>query len=223
MIILFGSENDLGKEFKTQLELLKIPCFCWPSSSKTTFYNLEDWYEDANYPLIGGVINADEYVPNKNVENKNSINELIINDNILFPQILTNWCMLNDIPLGHVSNTCIYSGRREDGLPFTEEDDPNFTFNQNSDLYSGTKALSEKIVLKWDKSYIWRMGVLFDELTDLEKNSQDDICFSNKKEFVNACITILNNKKDYGIYNIVNGGNVDNKKLFNIGIEIKKQ
>jgi len=223
MIILFGSDKEIGKEFKTKLELLKIPCFCWPTSDKTTFYELEDWYEDSNYPLIGGVINANEYIPDKNVKDQSSLTELTINNNILFPQILTNWCMLNDIPLGHISNTCIYTGTKDDQSLFTENDDPNFTFKENADLYSSTKALSEKIVLKWNKSYIWRSGVLFDDLTDIKDNLKDKISFSNKHEFVNACIKILNSDKiNYGIYNIVNIGNVDNKKILDVGIEMKK-
>jgi len=87
-----------------------------------------------------------------------------IHGNIVWPQILTDWCMLNDIPLGHVSSGCIYEGRRSDGQPFTEEDEPNFSFKyNNSSFYSGTKTIAEQIVGKWEKSYIWRLRIPFEE------------------------------------------------------------
>ena len=42
MIILFGSTGYIGSEFKRQLEELKLPFFCWPNTSKTTFADLEN-------------------------------------------------------------------------------------------------------------------------------------------------------------------------------------
>jgi len=164
MIILFGSNGYVGIEFKKQLELLKIPFFAWPNSHKTTFEDLEEWYDSAGYPLIGGVINAAGYTGKPNVDACELDKESTLHGNIIWPQILTDWCMLNDIPLGHISSGCIYTGRRDDGNPFTEEDEPNFTFKQgNCSFYSGTKAIAETIVSKWEKSYIWRLRIPFDE------------------------------------------------------------
>ena len=115
MIILFGSSGYIGSEFKRQLEELKLPFFCWSNSSKTTFVDLEKWYDASGYPIIDAVINAAGYTGKPNVDACESNKEDTLHGNVLWPQILTDWCILNDIPLGHVSSGCIYQGRRSDG------------------------------------------------------------------------------------------------------------
>jgi UDP-glucose 4,6-dehydratase len=217
MIILFGATGYIGSEFKRQLELQKIPVFLWPNTHKTTFQDLENWYDEAGYPLIGGVINAAGFTGKPNVDACELNKDATIHGNIIWPQILTDWCMLNDIPLGHVSSGCIYEGRRSDGKPFTEEDAPNFSFAQNNcSFYSGTKAIAENIVSKWDKSYIWRLRIPFEEknnprnylskMLNYKKLLNAENSISNKQEFVSACIETMNKKVPYGIYNVTNTG-----------------
>jgi UDP-glucose 4,6-dehydratase len=217
MIILFGSTGYIGSEFKRQLEQKQIKFKCWNDAANTTFYDLEKWYEDEGYPIIDAVINAAGYTGKPNVDACELAKEDTIHGNIVWPQILTDWCMLNDITLGHVSSGCIYSGRRLDGSPFTEEDEPNFSFKQNNcSFYSGTKAISEKIVSKWDKNYIWRLRIPFEEYNNsrnyiskmlrYDKLLQAENSISNKQEFVSASIQTITNKVPFGIYNVTNTG-----------------
>jgi UDP-glucose 4,6-dehydratase len=217
MIILFGSTGYIGSEFKRQLEQKQIEFKCWNDTANTTFYDLEKWYEDAGYPVIDAVINAAGYTGKPNVDACELAKEDTIHGNIVWPQILTDWCMLNDITLGHVSSGCIYSGRRLDGEPFTEEDEPNFSFKQNNcSFYSGTKAIAEKIVSKWNKNYIWRLRIPFEEYNNprnyiskmlkYDKLLQSENSISNKQEFVSACIQTFVNKVPFGIYNVTNTG-----------------
>ena len=217
MIILFGSTGYIGSEFKRQLEQKQIEFKCWNDTANTTFYDLEKWYEDAGYPVIDVVINAAGYTGKPNVDACELAKEDTIHGNIVWPQILTDWCMLNDIQLGHVSSGCIYSGRRVDGEPFTEEDVPNFSFVQNNcSFYSGTKAIAEKIVSKWNKNYIWRLRIPFEEnnnsrnyiskMLRYDKLLQAENSISNKQEFVSACIQTFTNKVPFGIYNVTNTG-----------------
>jgi UDP-glucose 4,6-dehydratase len=224
MIILFGSNGYIGSEFKKQLTELKLPVFYWPNSHKTTFQDLEKWYEEASFPLIGAVINAAGYTGKPNVDACELNKEDTLHGNVIWPQILTDWCALNDISLGHVSSGCIYQGRREDGNPFTEEDEPNFTWTKNKgSFYSGTKAIGETVVSKWEKSYIWRLRIPFEEnnnprnyLTKMikyEKLLQAENSISNKQEFVSACIQTITKKVPYGIYNITNTGYLTTDKL----------
>ena len=217
MIILFGSTGYIGSEFKRQLEQKQIEFKCWNDTANTTFYDLEKWYEDAGYPVIDAVINAAGYTGKPNVDACELAKEDTIHGNIVWPQILTDWCMLNDITLGHVSSGCIYSGRRLDGEPFTEEDEPNFSFKQNNcSFYSGTKSIAEKIVSKWNKNYIWRLRIPFEEYNNprnyiskmlkYDKLLQAENSISNKQEFVSACIQTFVNKVPFGIYNVTNTG-----------------
>jgi UDP-glucose 4,6-dehydratase len=224
MIILFGANGYIGNEFKKQLAELKLPVFYWPNTRVTTFKDLENWYEQAGYPLIGGVINAAGYTGKPNVDACELHKDDTIHGNIVWPQILTDWCTLNDIPLGHVSSGCIYAGKRDDGKPFTENDEPNFCFKyNNSSFYSGTKAIAETIVGKWEKSYIWRLRIPFEEF-DNPRNYISKILkyqnlldaensVSNKQEFVSACIQAMTKKVPYGIYNITNGGYITTKSI----------
>lgn len=224
MIILFGSNGYIGSEFKKQLTELKLPVFYWPNAHKTTFQDLEKWYDEAGFPLISVVINAAGYTGKPNVDACELNKEDTLHGNVIWPQILTDWCALNDIPLGHVSSGCIYQGRREDGNPFTEKDEPNFTWTKNNgSFYSGTKAIGETVVSKWEKSYIWRLRIPFEEnnnprnyLTKMikyEKLLQAENSISNKQEFVSACIQTITKKVPYGIYNVTNTGYLTTDKL----------
>jgi len=149
---------------------------------------------------------------------------LTVHGNIVWPQILTDWCMLNDIPLGHVSSGCIYTGKKEDGSGFTEEDSPNFSWNQNNcSFYSGTKSIGENIVSKWEKNYIWRLRIPFENINNnrnyLSKilnykkllNAENSI--SNKQEFVSACIQLILRKSPFGIYNVTNTGYITTEQI----------
>lgn len=226
MILLFGSTGYIGSEFKLQLEKLNLKVVYWTDTKNATFYDLEKWYESLGYPIIDFVINAAGYTGKPNVDACEKNKEDTVHGNIIWPQILTDWCMLNDIPLGHISSGCIYQGRREDGKPFTEEDEPNFTWSQNNgSFYSGTKAISETIVNKWNKSYIWRLRIPFEEynnsrnyiskLMRYDKVLQAENSISNKHEFVNVCIQMINKKMPYGIYNVTNTGYITTDMLVN--------
>jgi UDP-glucose 4,6-dehydratase len=224
MIILFGSSGYIGSEFKKQLAELKLPVFLWPNAHKTTFADLEKWYDEAGYPLIGAVINAAGYTGKPNVDACELNKEATIHGNIVWPQILTDWCMLNDIPLAHVSSGCIYEGKRADGNPFTEEDVPNFSFAQNNcSFYSGTKVIGEQVVKKWEKHYIWRLRIPFEEFDNsrnyiskilkYERLLDAENSVSNKQEFVSACIQTITKEVPYGTYNVTNGGYITTKSV----------
>lgn len=228
IIILFGAKGYIGSEFESQLKKLNIPIFCWSNSKGCTFKDLQKWSEALkfNFPeiKIAAAINAAGYVGKPNVDacEKNK-NETLLG-NVVWPQILTDWCIANDIPLAHISSGCIYQGHRADGKPFTEEDEPNFSFKDSKcSFYSGTKALAEKIVSKFEKSYILRLRIPFDEnnnernfiskMIRYEEILKSENSISNKHDFVRASISLILKKADYGIYNIVNSGVLSTDEL----------
>jgi UDP-glucose 4,6-dehydratase len=224
MIILFGSTGYIGSEFKRQLEQKNIEFKCWPNAANTTFYDLEKWYEKAGYPIIDAVINASGYTGKPNVDACETNKDVCIHANIIFPQILTDWCVLNGIPLGHVSSGCIYYGSGPNGTGFTEEDEPNFSFKQNNcSIYSGIKVLSENMVRKWEKSYVWRLRMPFEEydhprnliskMLKYQKQLKAENSISHKQEFVNACIETIIRKVPYGTYNVTNTGYITTELL----------
>ncbi len=227
MIILFGSNGYIGSEFARQLEEAKIPAFFWPNTRKTTFQDLEKWYSDHGYPLIEFVINAAGYTGKPNVDACETNKRDTIHGNVVWPTILTNWCALNDIPLGHVSSGCIYNGKKIVGntySTFTENDIPNFDWNHNNcSFYSGTKSLSEDIIKQWKSHYIWRLRIPFDEydsprnyiskMMTYKKLLNAENSISHRGEFVSACIEMITKKVECGTYNVTNTGYITTERL----------
>ena len=225
MILLFGSSGYIGSEFKRQLTELNLKFYCWPSAANTTLFDLNKWHKETGNPKIDVVINAAGYTGKPNVDACELAKEDTIRGNIVWPQILTDWCMLNDITLGHVSSGCIYTGRRVDGEPFTEENEPNFSFEHNNcSFYSGTKALAEDLIRRnGDNHYIWRLRIPFEKnhnprnylskMLNYKKLLDAENSISNKEDFVRACIECVIKKVPYGTYNVTNTGYVTTKQV----------
>jgi len=221
MIILFGGSGYIGSEFKMQLNKKRTPFINWENARNTDFDQLQTLIK---YNKISHVINAAGYTGKPNVDACEINKKETFYGNVLWPQILSNWCALNNIVFGHVSSGCIYTGKRTDGSGFTEEDEPNFTFKQNNcSFYSGTKALAEKNIITYPKHYIWRLRIPFEEndnsrnyiskMLKYPKLLQAENSISNKQEFVNACIESIEKNIPFGTYNIVNSGYTTTEKL----------
>jgi len=224
MILLFGSTGYIGSEFKRQLNQQNIPTKCWEATSTTTFEGLHAWYQYVNNDKIDFVINAAGFTgkPNVDVCELNKSDTII--GNLLWPQLLTHFCLIHDVPVGHVSSGCVYNGRLPNGNPYTEENKPNFSFaNNNCSFYSGTKVLAETITSQWEKSYNWRLKMPFEhinnprnflsKLLNYPKLIDTENSLSNKKEFVRACIDSFQLKIPYGIYNVTNTGSITSKEI----------
>ena len=67
--------------------------------------------------------------------------------NAVLPGIIADACDAANVPWGHVSSGCIYTGSRPDSSGFTEDDAPNSTFRQNnSSFYGRSKARGEEVL-----------------------------------------------------------------------------
>jgi|TARA_B100001094_G_scaffold332861_1_gene406937 UDP-glucose 4,6-dehydratase len=166
------------------------------------------------------IINCAGYIGRPNVDACEKNKGDTIMGNIVFPTNLANFCTTNYSTLVQISSGCIYNGYEKH---FTEEDEPNFTFD-NGSFYSGTKALCEKMILKHNpRSYIFRLRIPFDErpsprnyltklltydnLIDVENS------FSHRGDFAQYCMDLLEQKAPHGIYNITNKGSATTKRV----------
>jgi len=136
------------------------------------------------------LINAAGYTGKPNVDACESDRAGTLAGNALLPQTIAHACAVTDIPWGHVSSGCIFSGAKvaEQGcvrvekdltkpalralvdqspssiLGFNENDAPNFSFRDGPcSFYSGSKALGEEAMAGIGRSYIWRLRIPFDE------------------------------------------------------------
>ena len=227
MILLLGSTGYIGKEFAKQLKEKNIPFISLPHN-EVNYQNL--WLMANTHKDNFKIINAAGYTGKPNVDYCETHKEETIAGNITFVNDLINFCIIFNIPFGHVSSGCIYSGKKDNMRPFTELDEPNFTFTQNNcSFYSGTKAIGEKIVNNHKLSYNWRLRIPFDNINNprnyISKLLNYDYLLdvensiSDKEEFVTACIDCLMNNYPFGIYNIVNSGAITTRQV----VEMIKQ
>jgi dTDP-4-dehydrorhamnose reductase len=187
MIVLLGATGYVGQAFVTALKTRgeKFVSLSRNQVDYTRFDLLLPYLKKARARFV---INSAGYTGKPNVDACETDWAGTLQGNTLFPQTVAHACAALDIPWGHVSSGCIYSGakvvenrktRVERDLTkvdvkalskknalrgFTEEDEPNFTFRiPRCSFYSGTKALAEEAIIGVGQSYIWRLRIPFDE------------------------------------------------------------
>lgn len=223
MILLLGASGYIGREFNKQLFQNNLPVrTCSVPTKELKYTQLELLHKALK---LTAIVNCAGYTGKPNVDACETDKHNTIYGNVVVPELLSLFCRNNGIVFGHVSSGCIYSGRRLDGKPFTEEDRPNFSFEHNNcSFYSGTKAMSEDIIRRnWGNHYIWRLRIPFEEnnnprnylskMLNYKKLLDAENSISNKHDFVNACVQSLVKKIPYGTYNVTNTGFVTTKQV----------
>jgi dTDP-4-dehydrorhamnose reductase len=189
MIVLLGASGYVGQTFAQVLRKHGKPFM--PLSRKQfdyTRYELLLRFLRETKPEF--LINAAGYTGKPNVDACEEAKADTLAGNTLLPQTIAQACLTMNIPWGHVSSGCIFSGakvvesrktRIEKDLTrpnlkrliekdprrirgFSEMDPPNFTFRDPPcSFYSGTKALAEEAITGIGQSYLWRLRIPFDE------------------------------------------------------------
>jgi len=222
MILLLGANGYVAEAFirKFQEEGVDADVV---SRSKLDYTNHDRMYNflRANAAQIDVLINCAGYVGKPNVDACELHKEECIRGNVLLPEMLSRFCNELMIKFVHISSGCVYSGPERE---FTEEDPPNFCFNTEIEgsFYSGTKALAEKLINK-ESSYLCRLRIPFDEydgprnylskLQNYDKLLNAKNSISHRRDFVDACMHLVNERCPYGIYNITNTGPVDTEQV----------
>jgi dTDP-4-dehydrorhamnose reductase len=191
VIILLGASGYFGQAFEQ--ELLRRQWPYRPVSRKhvdyTHFETLVSLLRESKASFL---INAAGFTGRPNVDACETARVETLAGNTLLPLTAANACAATNIPWGHVSSGCIYSGaylenRIEKDLSqphlkklaetspqlfrgFSETDEPNFSFRHPPcSFYSGSKALAEEAVSGVGSSYIWRVRLPFDHI-DNQRN-----------------------------------------------------
>ncbi|MEJ6604219.1 MAG: sugar nucleotide-binding protein, partial [Opitutaceae bacterium] len=162
MIYLLGGSGYVGQAYQALLTQKGIP-----------FRNLRR--AEVDYTDVGTLaaalkqdrpqflINAAGYTGKPNVDACEDDKAACLFGNGVLPGRIAEACESAGVPWGHVSSGCIFTGSRNDGSGFTEEDTPNFSFRTNNcSFYSGTKALGEETLQGVDNVYLWRLRIPFD-------------------------------------------------------------
>ena len=168
---------------------------------------------------IKHLINCAAFVGSQNIEACEFQKDKAIRGNITLPILLMEACSECGITLCHISTGCLYNGDSPNPKGWNEKDKPNLSFELNNcSFYTGTKELAENFIKPYDKTYIWRIRLPFEN----EHNSRNYISkiinyntlttetnsISNKQELVKACIDSIKLEIPFGIYNITNSGSI---------------
>ncbi|EEF60576.1 SDR family oxidoreductase [Pedosphaera parvula] len=189
MILLLGATGYIGQAFATELQRRHQP-FTALSRKELDYTKFELFLKHLQRTKPEFVVNAAGYTGKPNVDACENAKADTLQGNTLLPQTIAQACAAAQVPWGHVSSGCIYSGAKirvgtelrverdltrpdlktlvasnpQAILGFTENDEPNFSFRQPPcSFYSGTKALAEEAIQDLGQSYIWRLRIPFDE------------------------------------------------------------
>lgn len=223
MIILLGGSGYVGTAFRKLFQRNGIP-FRSLSRRDLDYYSKPKLRTVLESSSASFLINAAGYTGKPNVDACELNKAECLLGNAVLPGIIREVCNELDLPWGHVSSGCIYTGTRPDGAGFSESDPPNFSFRSNNcSFYSGCKALGEECLTGAPKTYIWRLRIPFNN-EDSPRNYISKVLtydrlleatnsISQLDEFVNACYQSIDKKIPYGIYNITNPGHVTTSEI----------
>lgn len=193
MILLLGASGYIGEAFVRELQRRKWP-FRPLSRKEVDYSRFEVLVRFLKETKPEFVVNVAGFTGKPNVDACEIAQADTLAGNTLVPQTIAHACAVDNIPWGHVSSGCVFSGakvtvngqtRAEKDLTrpdlrslveqspdaihgFTETDPPNFTFRDlPCSFYSGTKALGEEAIAGVGRSYIWRLRIPFDEFDSM--------------------------------------------------------
>lgn len=226
MIYLLGGSGYVGQAYQKLLSKKGIP-FKNLVRNELDYTNVETLITALRVDKPDFLINSAGYTGKPNVDACEADKANCLFGNAILPGRIAKACEATNTSWGHVSSGCIFTGAREDGTEFTEEDAPNFTFRQNNcSFYSGTKALGEEILADANNCYIWRLRIPFDHnesprnyLTKLmryQKLLQAENSISQLHEFVAATYACWEKHIPFGTYNVTNPGYVRTSEVVDL-------
>lgn len=216
MIGLLGSSGYVGSCFG---RLMKAQGIAWTPVRRSSTLDAAALRHSLVESSVQFVINCAGFTGKPNVDACETQKAECLAGNAVLPGLVREACEALEIPWGHVSSGCIFTGHRDDGGGFREKDAPNFSFRQNNcSFYSGTKALGEEIIGGAENCFIWRMRIPFDntanprnylqKLLNYDRLLEAENSLSQLDEFVQACLDCHRLHVPYGIYNLTNPGSV---------------
>jgi len=223
MIILLGGSGYVGSAFQKYFEQSDIE-FLSVARSQCDYTDkdaLNQLLKETNPDFL---INTAGYTGKPNVDACELHKAECLDGNAVLPGTIREVCESHKITWGQVSSGCIYTGRREDGEGFTEDDVPNFSFRtDNCSFYSGSKALGEEVLDGAENCYIWRLRIPFNhvdsarnylsKLINYDTLLEAENSISHIDEFVRCCTETYSKEVPFGIYNVTNTGFVTTREV----------
>ena len=223
MIVLLGGTGFIGGAISRYLDQQEID-YLSISRSQVNYTDRDCLIEFIREVKPDFLINAAGFTGKPNVDECEIQKWASLQGNAVLPGVIRDACEMNEIPWGHVSSGCIYTGCRPDGLGFSEEDTPNFSFRtDNCSFYSGTKALGEEVLADAENAFIWRVRIPFNHV-DSSRNYLSKLIryqrlleatnsITQLDEFARICVECWQRRVEPGIYNVTNTGSVTTSRV----------
>jgi len=226
MILLLGGSGYVGTAFRKILTERGIE-YRNASRSETDYTNVSTLLTLLRELKPEFLINCAGFAGKPNVDACELQKAETLFGNVVLPGRIAEACAAANVPWGHVSSGCIYSGdgpRGDGDTGFAETDTPNFTFRTNHCSFcSGTKALGEEILKGRENVFIWRLRIPFDNedsprnyLTKLmryERLLESRNSISHRHEYASTCVDTWLRRVPFGIYNVTNPGSVTTREV----------
>lgn len=223
MILLLGGNGYVGNAIQKNLNARNRP-FVVASRSDVDYSQLTVLVKMLTELRPEFLINAAGYTGKPNVDACEIHRTDCLDGNAVLPGVIRAACEQTQTAWGHVSSGCIFTGAKEDGAGFTEEDDPNFSFRRNNcSFYSGSKALGEELLQGAEQCFVWRLRIPFNDVDSprnyISKMMRYDRLLmatnslSQLDEFANACVDSWLQRIPFGTYNLTNPGSVTTKDV----------
>jgi dTDP-4-dehydrorhamnose reductase len=226
MLVLLGGSGYVGQAMQAALSRrgLEFQSLARSDVDYSDAVTLRDYLKSSRPQYV---FNAAGYTGRPNVDACELHRAECLAGNGVLPGTIRAVCEELEIPWGHVSSGCIFTGAHDDGQGFSENDPPNFTFRQdNCSFYSGCKALGEEVLEGAERCWIWRLRIPFSHI-DSSRNyiskmmNYDRLLdatnsLSHLDEFAESCIECALRECDYGIWNLTNPGAITTRQVIEL-------
>ena len=223
MFLILGGNGYVGTAFQKHLQQSNLP-FAVISRAVVDYSDEPSLLRLIRERRPTFLINAAGYTGRPNVDACEVHRTECLQGNAVLPGIVRSACEKSNLPWGHVSSGCIFTGARPDGSGFTEDDAANFSFRQNNcSFYSGCKALGEELLEGAADCFVWRLRIPFNEVDGprnyISKMMRYDCLLqatnslSQLDEFAAASVACWTKRVPFGIYNLTNPGRVTTREV----------
>lgn len=209
MILIFGSHGYMGSAIAAECDRRGVQ---WVPGSRR-----DDLLIQAEGASL--VINAAAFIPKPSVIKCESFKIDTLCGNVMLPFDLVSMCKMSDIPIIHLSTGCLFDEQRE----YTENDKPTRGWDGHCGFYVGTKLLAEELVREYEKHYILRLRLPFDEvdhpknyltkLTKFETVFDHTNSLTHRGDFSKWVLDLWEKRAPFGTYHCVNEGQVSARQV----------
>ena len=214
MILITGSNGYIGSAFAEGCDRTGLE---W----KPLRYQDIDFFTGFSHD-VELVINCAAFIPKPSVSLCDRFPSETIRGNVLIPSRLTYLCSEMHIPIAHISTGYLWN----DDIEHTEDDPPQRAFNGYCGFYIGTKVIAEEEVRKYERHFIWRLSLAFDDrdndrnylskLATFNEVFDRDNCVSHRMDFVRSCLDLWRINAQFGTYNVMNPGSIRATKIVDL-------